>query len=119
MKHDTTSTAVLVAEAAEAANPRAKRGITRRDQGACRAAQLVNRSTPGGSAARQHARTRMIDASERREKAADILADGLVKLFKRQSEAEYNGEPTGDDNNTDSKARHLDLVRGEPAEGRQ
>ena len=42
----------------------------------------LNRTHPTGSAARRHGETMMLAAVERRQRAADILADGLVKLLR-------------------------------------
>ena len=53
----------------------------------------------------------MMAVSERRERAADILADGLVKLLKRQPEPSGSDKLTEEMQSDTGKVLHLELVK--------
>ena len=61
----------------------------------------------------------MMAISERRERAADILADGLVKLLNQQPDLNGNDKPTEERQSATGKVRHLELVKDDQPEDRQ
>ena len=78
----------------------------------------LNRAAPTGSAARSHGATMMLAPVERRQRAAEILADGLLKLLQVAGRTDHpSGEHCQPEPTPPSKRPQLRLVRQPEAEG--
>ncbi len=80
----------------------------------------LNRAAPKGSAARSHGATMMLAPVERRQRAAEILADGLLRLFQVAGRTDPQiGEHQPPEPPQPSKQPHLRLVRESQDRGTQ
>lgn len=84
-------------------------------------AKLLNRSSKrGGGASRRHSEVKMMAIAERRDRAADILADGLVRMLRASDDGgDDRTEPTvsGNGEPGPGEAKHtLRLIPGGASE---
>ena len=71
----------------------------------------LNRNMASGSLARHHEGIKMMALSERRDRAADILADGLARLMRLRTVQVEPPKPTAE-----GRRVHLKLVEPKPTE---